>query len=56
MQSTDALGDRMTMVDMNKAEFAELSDIDVSMTGYACKVDDVSAEEAWEFIKSEAGL
>lgn len=56
MQSTVALGDTMTMVDMNKAEFAELSEIDVSMTGYACKVSDTSSEEAWEFIKSEAGL
>ena len=56
MQSTDALGDTMTMVDMSKAEFAELSDTDVSMTGYACKVSDTSADEAWEFIKSEAGL
>lgn len=54
--STDALSDTMTMADMNKAEFAELSEIDVFMTGYACKVSDTSADEAWEFIKSEAGL
>lgn len=55
--STDALSNKMTMVDMSKADFAQLNDINVSMTGYAYKVsDNVSAEEAWEFIKSEAGL
>lgn len=57
LQSTNALSNTMTMVNMSKADFAQLNDIDVSMTGYAYKVsDNVSAEEAWEFIKSEAGL
>lgn len=56
LQSTDALSNIMTMVDMSKADFAQLNDIDVSMTGYAYKTDKVSTEKAWEFIKSEAGL
>ena len=56
LQSTNALSNKMTMVNMSKADFAQLNDIDVSMTGYACKVSDTSAEESWELIKSEAGL
>lgn len=35
-ETTSALSDKMTMVDMSKADFAQLNDIDVSMTGYAC--------------------
>lgn len=56
-QSTTALSNSITMVDMTLAEFAEISDIDVSMTGYACRVSDVTGiDEAWDYIKSEAGF
>ena len=56
-QSTTVLANKMTMVNMTLAEFAEVSDIDVSMTGYACRVADVAGiDEAWDYIKSEAGM
>ena len=56
-QSTTVLANKLTMKDMTLAEFAEVSDIDVSMTGFACRVADVAGiDEAWEYIKSEAGM
>ena len=56
-QSTTVLANKLTMVNMTLAEFAEISEIDVSMTGYACRVADVAGiDEAWEYIKSEAGM
>ena len=55
--STTALADKLTMVDMGMADYAEISEIDVSMTGFACRVSDVeSIDEAWGYIKSEAGM
>lgn len=56
-QSTTVLANKLTMVNMTLAEFAEISDIDVSMTGYACRTADVAGiDEAWDYIKSEAGM
>ena len=56
-QSTTVLANKLTMVNMTLAEFAEVSEIDVSMTGYACRVSDVAdIDEAWDYIKSEAGM
>ena len=56
-QSTTVLSNTITMVNMTLAEFAEISDIDVSMTGFACRVADVAGiDEAWDYIKSEAGM
>lgn len=55
--STTVLSNSITMVDMTLADYAVISDIDVSMTGYACRVSDVGEiEEAWGYIKSEAGM
>ena len=50
--STTALGSNLTMVDMSLAEYSELSDINVTMTGYACGAEGESLETAWESIKA----
>lgn len=56
-QSTTVLADKLTMKNMTLAEFAEISDVNVSMTGFACRVSDVAGiDEAWDYIKSEAGM
>ena len=53
-QSTTVLANKLTMKNMPLAEFAEIEEIDVSMTGFACRVADVAAiDEAWDYIKSE---
>jgi len=54
--STTALADELTMIDMSLSEYALITDMDVSMTGYGCKtVDedgaDIDIETAWESIK-----
>ena len=56
-QSTTVLANKLAMVNMTLAEFAEIEEIDVSMTGFACRVADVAGiDEAWDYIKSEAGM
>jgi len=56
-QSTTVLANKLTMVNMTLAEFAEIEEIDVSMTGFACRTADVAGiDEAWDYIKSEAGM
>lgn len=56
-QSTTVLANKLTMKDLTLAEFAEIEEIDVSMTGYACRTADVAGiDEAWDYIKSEAGM
>ena len=59
--STTALADKLTMVDMTLSEYAQVTEMDVSMTGYGCKtVDDdgidIDIETAWELIKNAAGM
>jgi len=54
--STTALGSSLTMVDMSLTEYADLSDINVTMTGYACGAEDESLDTAWESIKGNYGL
>ena len=54
--STTALGRSLTMVDMSLAEYAGISDINVTMTGYACGAEDESLDTAWESIKGNYGL
>ncbi|MBP3453516.1 MAG: hypothetical protein J6M20_07360 [Clostridia bacterium] len=54
--STTALGSSLTMVDMSLAEYSELSDINVTMTGYACGAEDETLDTAWESIKGNYGL
>ena len=54
--STTALGSSLTMVDMSLTEYADLSDINVTMTGYACGTEDESLDTAWESIKGNYGL
>lgn len=51
-ESTTALGSSLTMVDMSLAEYSELSDINVTMTGYACGAEDETIDTAWESIKA----
>lgn len=58
--STTALADKLTMVDMSLSEYAQVTDMDVSMTGYGCKTvdedgQDVDMVTAWELIK-DAGV
>lgn len=58
--STTPLSDKLTMVDMGLSEYALITDMDVSMTGYGCKTVDESGVEigivdAWNSIKDEAG-
>ena len=54
--STTALGSSLTMVDMSLADYAEISDINVEMTGYACGTDDETLDTAWDSIKLNYGL
>ena len=56
-QSTTVLSNTITMVNMTLAEFAEIEEIDASMTGFACRVADVAGiDGAWDYIKIEAGM
>jgi hypothetical protein len=56
-QSTAVLSNTITMDNMTLTEFAEIEEIDVSMTGFACRTADVAGiDEAWDYIKSEAGM
>lgn len=54
--STNALGSSLTMVNMSLADYADLSDINVTMTGYACCAEDEEPSTAWESIKGNYGL
>ena len=54
--STTALGSSLTMVDMSLADYADISDINVTMTGYACGVEGESLETAWDSIKANYGM
>lgn len=59
--STTALADKLTMVDMSLSDYALITDMDVSMTGYGWKtVDkdgaDMDINSAWELIKDAAGV
>lgn len=44
------------MVDMSRAEFSQVGEIDVSMTGYACGTEDLELENAWEAISQNYGV
>lgn len=54
--STTALGSSLTMVDMSLTDYADLTDINVTMTGYACGAEDESLDTAWDSIKENYGL
>ena len=54
-QTTSALADHMTMVDMPNADFTRLADLNVSMEGFGCATDGVSLDGAWGRIKLEYG-
>lgn len=53
-ETTKPLTSEMTMREISRAEFAQLSDISIKITGYAIGTEDVSAvsSEAWEVCKS----
>lgn len=49
------------MVDMTLSEYAQITDMDVSITGYGCKTvdekgNDLDMETAWNNIKVETGV
>lgn len=54
--STTALSSSLTMVDMSLSDYADLSDINVNMIGYACGAEDETLDTAWESIKGNYGL
>lgn len=54
--STTALGSSLTMVNMSLADYADLSDINVTMTGYACGAEGESLDTAWDSITGNYGL
>lgn len=54
--STTALTSNLTMVDMSRAEYSEVTDLNVSMTGYACGTEDLELENAWETISQNYGV
>ena len=54
--STTALGSSLTMVNMSLADYADLTDINVTMTGYACGAEGEELNTAWESIKGNYGL
>lgn len=54
--STSSLGSSLTMVDMSLADYSSLSDINVTMTGYACGAEGEELSTAWESIKGNYGL
>ena len=51
--STIALTERMTMIEMSNAEYASIDDINITITGYAIGTEGVSVNptEAWEQCK-----
>lgn len=54
--STTALTSNLTMVDMSRAEYSEVSDLNVSMTGYACGTEDLELGDAWSAISQNYGV
>lgn len=55
--STTPLANSLTMVNIGMADYAVINDINVSMTGFACRVSDVvDIDDAWDYIKSVAGM
>ena len=54
--STTPMADKLTMKNMTLAEFGDIPDINVSMTGFACRAADTDIEDAWNYIKSEASI
>lgn len=54
--STTALGSNLTVVDMSMADYVDLTDINVTMIGYACGTDDETLDTAWDSIKLNYGL
>lgn len=54
--STSALADKLTMVNISLADYADIGDINVTMTGYACGAEDESLDTTWDSIKWNYGL
>lgn len=56
--STSALTDQMSMRSISNAEYAEIDDINITVTGYAIGIEDVSTnpEDAWNECKSIGNL
>ncbi len=54
--SPTALASSLTMVDISLSDYAALSDLNVTMTGYACGAEGETLETAWDNIKGNYGL
>ncbi len=55
--STTALSSNFTMVDISLSDYAEIENVNVNMTGYACVAEDgETLEIAWDSIKENYGL
>lgn len=50
------MGSRLTKVDMSKADYVELSDLNVTMTGYVCGTEDESLDTLWDSIMGHYGM
>lgn len=55
-QSTSALASSITMKHMSLEKFAEVDNVNVSMTGYSVGTDEEELENAWNDIKGHYGL
>ncbi len=54
--STSALADKLTMVDISLSDYAEVENINVTMTGYACGAEGETLDTAWDSIKENYGM
>ena len=54
--STTALSSALTMTEMSRTDYGQLSDFNVSMTGYACGTEDLEIDGAWEAISQNYGV
>lgn len=54
--STTVLADTLSMVEMSNAEYAEIEDINVTISAYACGAEGIDPDAAWESVKENYGL
>ncbi len=54
--STVALSSSLKMTDMSRSEYAEISDVNITITGFAIGTDEEELENAWTDIKDHFGL
>ena len=54
--TTSKLSEKLKMKNIDLKDYAKYSDINVSMTGYACGAEGVSENTAWSEIKNHFGI